>query len=960
MFDRSKKLNLPELEEKVLAVWKVGNIFEKTLTAREGGLDFVFYEGPPTANGKPGLHHVVGRIFKDVILRYKTMRGYRVVRRAGWDTHGLPVEIAVEKELGIKNKSEIEKYGIAAFNAKAKESVWKYKEDWERMTERIGFWLDMAHPYITYDADYISRVWGVLKKIDERGLLYKGHKVVPWCSRCGTALASHELAQGYKKTKDLSVFVKFKILSGAFEGSSFLVWTTTPWTLPGNVALAVNPAHSFVMTKTDGETIIVEKNAAARLGLVAVREISAQELIALEYEPLFDVAPLQSEKSYIVYPADFVTAGEGTGIVHTAVMYGEDDYALGVSLGLPQVHTVDEAGNFTDAVTGFAGMRAKNKTTEEKIISHLTERGRVWKTEHYEHDYPYCWRCDTPIIYYATDSWFIAMSRLRAELVTANDSVNWIPAHIKDGRFGEWLREAKDWAISRARYWGTPLPIWECIVCGTYRVVGSLAELGDIAPKNEVGEIDLHRPFIDAVYLPCEKCGGETTRVKEVMDVWFDSGAMPFATEEFPARYPADFVCEAIDQTRGWFYTLLAVGVATGAGAPYKNVMCYSHLLDKAGKKMSKSRGNTVDPEELITTHGIDALRWHFFTSAIIRESQIFDPATAGKEGRAFLSLIYNSYVFLATYSLSPRHAESDEASPDKNANGNILDEWIMVRMHETITTATKYLDDYEISDATRVIEELVNDVSRWYLRRSRKRSEALPVLRAVLLEMSKLLAPFTPFFAEALYRSVGGLKESVHLEDWLLDSSRHAESNEASIRIHDAVLVASMSWVRNVASMALAARAKAGINVRQPLARLAVRTSDVKNIAERIAQNSDFIDVLTEEINVKEIIFDNTIPENEVRLDIVITPVLKKEGIYRELARMAQGLRQAAGCVPSDMVSFVVFASEDTKVILQEMQAQFMKDTNAKDIAFGEVADCDAEVTEEIGGVTARMGIKK
>ncbi len=970
MFVPGKKLNVPELEEEFLAGWKSADIFKKSLKNREGSPEFVFYEGPPTANGKPGLHHVIGRVFKDVILRYKTMRGYHVPRRAGWDTHGLPVEIAIEKELGIKSKPEIEKYGVAAFNAKAKESVWQYKTEWEQMTERIGFWLDMERPYITYDAEYISRLWGVLKKISDRGFLYKGHKVVPWCSRCGTALASHELAQGYKKTKDLSVFVKFKIqgspsfaptlklrsasakaTEGKLTNYSLLVWTTTPWTLPGNVALAINLKHSFVVVEMDGENMILEKNAAERLGLVAVREIAAKDLVGLEYEPLFDVAPLASLKSYKIYPAEFVTAGEGTGVVHMAVMYGEDDYALGVSLGLPQVHTVDEAGNFTGAVTGFVGLRAKNKTTEEKILTHLSSAGCVWKTEQYEHDYPFCWRCETPILYYATDSWFIAMSQLRAELVTANESVSWNPAHIKNGRFGEWIKEAKDWAISRARYWGTPLPIWECVSCGTYRVVGSLAELGDRLPKNEAGETDPHRPFIDAIKLSCEKCRGEMTRVKEVMDVWFDSGAMPFAAEEFPKRYPADYICEGVDQTRGWFYTLLAVAVASGESAPYKNVTCYSHLLDKAGKKMSKSRGNAIDPVALVNEHGIDALRWHFFTSSIVREAHAFDPAVAGKEGRAFLSLIYNSYLFLETYDKKDEvRCKIKDVRTD-----NILDQWIIERLRATSKIVAAALDEYRTDDAARTIESFADDLSRWYLRRSRKRAEALPVLRAVLLETSKLIAPFVPFFADALYKSLGGPKESVHLEDW--PTFEGVPAND--------VLVVGMEETRRLASAALAVRASLGIKVRQPLASLKIRNSKPSSFAhgvsadKEIRMSAELIEILKDEVNVKEIIFAEG-KGVELEFDVVITDTLRREGIYRDLVRMAQGLRQEAVCVPGDMVMLMVSTSGDAEAVLRDMQAQFVKDVSAKEVIFGEIEECEAEATEEIGGALVRMGIRK
>ncbi len=1137
MLPVSGKPNLPELEEQVLARWKERGIFKKSLERRKGQPEFVFYEGPPTANAKPALHHVIGRVFKDVIPRYKAMRGFHVPRRAGWDTHGLPVEIAVEKELGIKSKPEIEVYGVAAFNAKARESVWQYKADWEKLTERIGFWLDMETPYITYDNAYIEGVWGVLKAVHERGFLYKGHKVVPWCSRCGTALASHELAQGYKEVTDTAVYTRFKIEDVRFKNTSVLVWTTTPWTLPGNVALAVNPAHQFVKVKDAEGFLILEKSAAERLGfdVASAEVVAAKDLIGLSYEPLFNVAPLKSEKSYKIYPAEFVTAGEGTGVVHTAVMYGEDDYALGVSLGLPQAHTVDEAGNFTSAVSGFAGMRAKNKTTEEKIIAYLTERGSLSKAEQYAHDYPFCWRCDTPVIYYATNSWFIAMSKLRAQLQKANAGVSWKPEHIRDGRFGEWLKEAKDWALSRARYWGTPLPVWEC-ACGHYEVVGSIEDLrasayiqnivygirhgeadhtvqniiacddavfeshltplgreqirasaeklkdkkivaiycspfartretaeiiqsrcgapihyderlGEVnlgvfnnkdpkeyqgilgdksadeayafvpeggesriqvmkrviecmdeirgkhkgesvvivshgdpllmlaigvgsvsrsehkmndifglgelheikansTPCNASHDLDAHRPFIDEVFLRCSHCdGGKMTRVKEVCDVWLDSGAMPFVLGEHPSRYPADYICEAIDQTRGWFYTLLAVATVLGHEAPYKNVVCYSHLLDKNGKKMSKSRGNIVEPWELIGRHGIDALRWYFYTSAIVREPQKFDEEDVVKNARGLISLIYNSYSFLATYS------DGVEVAGEKN----ILDEWIEARLHETIVSATKDLDAYEIGDAARAIESFANDLSRWYLRRSRKRVEALPVLRRMLLELSKLIAPFMPFFADALYLSLGGKEESVHLEDWPKPDAFDASD----------VLIAGMAEVRRVASDALALRADLKIKVRQPLASLTIL-----NPKSTIMHHADLLEILKDEVNVKEVLF---IIEGEelpvlrssesvgVKLDIIITPELKTEGIYRDLVRMAQGLRQSAGFVPADKAVFVTDVAGEAKDALEAMRESFMSSTGASDILFTEVSDCVAEAEEEIAGTPqVRMGIRK
>ncbi|MDO8582705.1 MAG: isoleucine--tRNA ligase [bacterium] len=940
MLNAKEKLNLPAVEEKVLAFWKERDIFKKSLEAREGGPEFVFYEGPPTANARPGTHHMIGRAMKDIIPRYKQMCGYHVPRRAGWDTHGLPVEIEVEKELGIKSKPEIETYGIAAFNAKAKASVWKYKEEWERLTERVGFWLDMEKPYITYDNVYVEKLWGVLKKVNERGLLYKGHKVVPWCTRCGTALSSHELAQGYKEVTDTSAYVSFKITSGAHAGEYIVAWTTTPWTLLGNVALAVNPAHTFVTVPDADRVFVLEKSAALRMKLPIDKEFPASELVGAGYEALFDVPALTSETSHKVYVADFVTNDSGTGVVHTAVMYGEDDYVLGAVVGLPMVHTVDEAGNFTDGVPAeFIGLRAKNATTEEKIIAYIKEADRLLMTEPYKHDYPFCWRCQTPVLYYATDAWFIAMSKLRTELHAANAGVNWTPAHIKDGRFGEWVDNVKDWALSRARYWGTPLPVWECTPCGTYKVVGSLAELPE-QPLDAADNIDVHRPFIDAITIPCEKCGGAMARVKDVLDVWFDSGAMPFASEEFstrgllPVRYPADYICEAIDQTRGWFYTLMAVGVLMEQGSPYKNVTCYGHLLDKLGKKMSKSKGNGVDPWELLNTHGADAVRWHFYSSAIVKEAQKFNERDFGKGARAFISLIYNSFVFLETYGggLLTTHSPL--------STSHVLDRWVISRLHETAQDVAACLDVYEVAEATQALESFADDLSRWYLRRSRKRAEALPVLRYVLLETSKLVAPFMPFFAEALYKSLGGEKESVHMEDWFAPHG---------VVVGEELALA-MAEVRRVASLALASRAEEKLKVRQPLASLTVKSLALQGKAELLS-------ILADEVNVKEIIFNEKL-EKEIALDTVITPELEREGIYRDLVRMAQGLRQSAGCAPHDAVTLHIEAGDNAHAALEELRAEFVKDVNAKEVLFTRTDEFTAEAIEKIAGASVWMGL--
>ena len=895
MLKINKDFNLPKVEEEVLSFWRKNRVFEKSLALRQaqGKKHYVFFEGPPTANAKPGIHHVLARVFKDIILRYKTMSGFFVARRAGWDTHGLPVEIEIEKKLGFKNKQDIEKYGITKFNKLARESVWQYKKDWEDLTERIGFWLDLEHPYITYENQYIEKLWGIFKEIDKRGLLYKSHKVVPWCSRCGTALSSHELAQGYEETKDLAVFVKFPISNSQFPKTYIFSWTTTPWTLPGNVALAINPKHKFVKVpdpEEKGSWLILEKESVHRLWpkIASSQEaiIGVKELLGLEYEPLFKIPALQSPTSYKIYPADFVTADEGTGVVHTAVMYGEDDYELGKKVGLPQFHTVDEQGRFIKEVPVVGGMYVKAPETEKKIIEHLKAQSLLLKVEPYTHDYPFCWRCGTPVLYYARDSWFIAMSKLRKELQAANKKINWIPGHLREGRFGEWLKEVKDWAISRERYWATPLPIWICVKCDNKVVISSSKEIeerGGKPPK------DLHRPYIDDVVLKCPECGGEMRRVKEVMDVWFDSGAMPFASGEYPERYPADYICEAIDQTRGWFYTLLAVGVLMKKGTPYKNVISLGHVLDKQGRKMSKSLGNTVDPWQMINKYGIDVVRWYFYTINPPGEPKRFDEGDLNLVYRRFHSLVYNSYLFWASYSID---ANLRMNANDTNSNANVLDRWILARLNETTAKVTERLDDYDIGTAAKAIELLVDDLSHWYIRRSRRRPEALPVLGYVLLEISKLIAPFTPFFAEALFQSLNPkpytLNPSIHLTDW----------PKADKKLIDKKLLGQMAQIRQWTSQALAARAEAGIKVRQPLAKLKISArggshayrqagvSGGKN--EKLKINEELLNILKDEVNVKEIVFDNKI-KNEIELDIKITPELRQEGIYRELVRLIQ-----------------------------------------------------------------------
>ena len=1191
MLNNLKQFNLPEVEEKVLKLWKEKQIFQKSLDKNRK--KFVFYEGPPTANGRPGIHHILVRSFKDIICRYKTMQGYSVPRRAGWDTHGLPVELEVEKELGLKSKKEIDEYGIAEFNAKCRESVWKYRDEWERMTERTGFWLDMNNPYVTYENSYIESVWGILKQISQRELLYKGHRVVPWCTRCGTALSSHELAQGYKEVTDTSVYVKFKVSAkgGSASGGKgeklkvgdvsldgdvyILSWTTTPWTLPGNVALAVGEDMVYSITEKDGETLIAAEDSplGEELGH-AGKKIKGRDLIGLEYEPLFPVKALQkNKKSYKVYSADFVNTEEGTGVVHTAVMYGEDDYELGAKEGLPKHHTVDEAGKFTKDVHELLGMYAKSKKTEEEIINHLDVEGYLLKTEEYLHDYPHCWRCGTALLYYAHDSWFIKMSKLREELISANKGINWVPEHLKEGRFGEWLREVKDWAISRNRYWGTPLPMWKCKKCGKEKILESREDISGVlgSTKNEyylmrhgesesnvlgvvnhrletsdkyplilkgrvvaeksakslkrkkidvvvaspflrtketaeiLGEIlnvkpeedsrlhesglgeldgkstgschaagpaelqklyaskpdfesfqsiaermfsvvrdleekykgkkivivshgdplwmlegvmrgmsldetirwgywgfdmsdayispgevrkvpllslprgkdgfcDLHRPYIDDVLFPCEKsgCKGEMGRVEEVIDVWFDSGAMPWAQAHFPFAtqkknvkyrnidisrsllYPADYICEAIDQTRGWFYTLLAIGVLLGDGAPYKNALSLGHVLDKKGQKMSKSKGNVVDLWEMTDKYGADVIRWYFYTVNPAGEPKRFDEEDLKKTSRQFFNLLYNSFVFYETYADKSLEVKSEKFPPKADSPRakkvtNVLDKWILARLEGVRDSVTKNMDSYDIGRGARAIGDFVEDLSRWYIRRSRRRFQkpesqedyeaASQTLGYVLLEISKLLAPFTPFFSDALYASLGGHAESVHLEDWAKKQKKFANDK----------LVKDMQETRDRVVSALAKRADAGVSVRQPLA------------AYSTAVAIPFEDIFKEEVNVEEIKIDSSLPKDSLNdvLDTEITHELRERGLLRELVRAVQGLRRDADLHPNDEIILGIDGDEEILSIAKTYDNELKKDVGAKQIEYVRFK-YDAELETKFDAYSVRIGLRK
>ncbi|MBU4482071.1 isoleucine--tRNA ligase, partial [Patescibacteria group bacterium] len=886
-------LNIPEKEKEILKFWKEKDIFKKSLEKDNPKGNFIFYEGPPTANGRPGIHHVEARAFKDLIPRYKTMQGYRVERKAGWDTHGLPVELEVEKQLGLKDKKAVEKFGIKKFNQKCKESVWKYQEEWEKMTERIGFWIDMENPYVTYHNDYIESLWWIIKQAYEKNLLYKGYKVVPQCPRCGTALSSHEVAQGYKNIKETSVYIKFKIKNK--DNEYILAWTTTPWTLPGNVALAVGEEIEYVKIKQNNEIYYLAKNLVNKVFgtdttgsfTIVQDDILGKDLIGLEYEPLFPGIITEKDNNYKnafkLYPANFVSTEEGTGVVHTAVMYGQEDYELGEKIGLPKVHTVNLDGTFNELVPQWQGKFVKN--VEEEIVADLKNRGLLFKTEMYKHDYPFCWRCDSPLIYYARDSWYFKMSSLREKLIENNKTINWEPEHIKQGRFGEWLNEVKDWAISRERYWGTPIPIWFCEKCENIKVIGSIEELEKLSGKKID---DMHRPFIDEITFQCEKCGGQMKRISEVMDCWFDSGAMPFAQLHYPfenkeaidsnKKYPADFISEAVDQTRGWFYTLLAVATILDKEAPYKNVICLGHLLDKKGQKMSKHIGNVIDPWEMMDKYGADSVRWYLYTINHPGDPKKFDEQALKETGRVFMTLL-NVVKFYKMFVENREFTQIDTRVYANNIN-NILDKWILAKLNLLINDVTKSLDVYDIFSSARKIEDFITELSVWYIRRSRGRfkgedeqdkNQAIFTLGKVLFELTKLLAPFTPFIAEHIYQELGkeckSLKESVHLEDW----------PKVKPEFLDQKVIDYMEVTRKVVELALAKRAEAGIKVRQPLLELRIMNYEL---------SQEYLDLIKDEVNVKNIICEKGTGDLSVELNTELNTELIQEGLLRELTR--------------------------------------------------------------------------
>ncbi len=878
------KQSFPTLEEGVLERWREGDTFRRQLSEREGQPLWSFYEGPPTANGKPGSHHVLSRVFKDVYPRYKAMCGYYVPRKGGWDCHGLPVELEIEKALGITSKEEIEAFGIAEFNERCRESVFAYVEDWNRMVERIGHWIDLDDPYITMDTDYIESVWWSLKQNWERDRLYQGHKVVPYCPRCGTALSSHEVALGYKDVVDPSAYVRLPITdpSGPLEpGDNLLVWTTTPWTLIAHAAVAVGPEVRYVRAASaDGSEVLVVATALADRVLGEDHETLAtfagSELEGVRYEAPFDYIPGQDfgPLGHSVLLGDFVTTEDGTGLVHTALAFGEDDYRLGEKYGMTLQNPVRLDGTYDERVPGFQGKLVRDHNPE--IVAALAASGRLFKEVPYEHAYPHCWRCDTPLIYYAKSSWYLRTSEVRDRMLAENERIGWHPEHIKHGRFGKWLEGNVDWALSRERYWGTPLPIWSCTAegCDERCCVGSIAELterGGEPPRRAVDggeEIDLHRPYIDDVVLTCQSCGGEMRRVPEVIDTWYDSGAMPFAQlhypfeneEEFGRRFPADFICEAIDQTRGWFYSQLAESVLLFDETDYLNCVCLGLILDPEGRKMSKRTGNLVDPHEVIDAHGADAFRWYYLASQQPWAGYRFSAETVGESVRQFLLTLWNTYSFYVLYANAEGVAVGAEDAPvpagtdgylAPGGSPEALDRWAVSRLQATIEIVRERLDDFDSTTAGKAIAAYVDDLSNWYVRVGRRRfwsgdEAAFGTLRHCLAETAKLLAPFIPFTADAIWLNLehgegAGVEQSVHLADY----------PEADRTLRDLDLEAGMDAARRAVELGRAARAQAKAKMRQPLAKaVIVATEAERQTIEGLG------DVVRAELNVRDLEF--------------------------------------------------------------------------------------------------------
>ncbi|MFA5366845.1 MAG: isoleucine--tRNA ligase [Dehalococcoidia bacterium] len=921
----SSRVNFPEMEKRVIAFWKEKRIFERSVEERDASNLYVLYEGPPTANASPGVHHVLSRVFKDVMPRYKTMKGFRVPRKAGWDTHGLPVELSIEKKLGFTSKDDIEKYGVEKFNKLCRDSVFSYVKEWNEMTERIGYWVDMEHPYVTLDNSYIETGWWVIKQLWDKGLVYQGYRVTPHCPRCGTSLSSHEVALGYDEVDDPSVYIKFKVVADArnvLKGADLaqkpaylLAWTTTPWTLPGNTALAVAPNEDYAVMEGEGDYLVMAAKLVGVVGLEGYSEVgrvAGASLEGIAYEPLFNpdmfgierkrfdkggslaVQEPQDDLTYKAIGAAFVSMEDGTGIVHIAPSFGEDDFSVGTEKGLNFVRDYVGLDGVIKGSYPFAGKFVKD--ADPLIIKDLKIRGHLYRKGKIKHTYPFCWRCTTPLLYYAKPSWYIRTTARKERLISGNDEINWYPEHIKKGRFGDWLEHNVDWACSRERYWGTPLPVWRCESCGADECVGSIEDLKSRAGLTGIREpLDLHRPFVDEITFDCPKCRSKMRRVHDVLDAWFDSGAMPVAQWHYPFEnkdtfekfFPADYICEAVDQTRGWFYTLHALSTLLFDKPCYRNVICLGHILDAKGEKMSKSKGNVVEPAKVLDKQGADALRWYLLTSSPAGSPRRFSAELVAETQRKFLSTLWNTYSFFVLY------ANIDKFDPRAAGDVKIeaeLERWILSDLNQLIDYVDKSLEGYDPTAAGRRIHEFVDDLSNWYVRRSRRRfwksesdtdkMSAYVTLYQCLVTLSKLTAPFTPFVAEEIYRNLvlpvdAGAPESVHL----------ARFPEADLSKVDEGLSQDIHLAMKICSMGRAARSRAGIKVRQPLSRVLVKTR-AKSEQEGIERLKDSI---LDELNVKTIEFIgrrgdycNIEVESNVNLEASEAGRLHKDGIIK------------------------------------------------------------------------------
>jgi isoleucyl-tRNA synthetase len=986
----NSKVNFPEIEKKVLALWRDNHIFEKSIEERKSSPKYIFYEGPPTANGNPGIHHVLSRVFKDVIPRYKTMKGYCVPRKAGWDTHGLPVELEIEKQLGFTGKAQIESYGIAKFNALCRESVFKYVKQWDSLTERIGFWLDIEHPYVTLDNTYIESGWWAIKQLWDKGLIYQGYKVTPHCPRCGTSLSSHEVALGYKDdTVDPSVYIKFKIHSvpaavkddksesfslhkAIKEGKAyFMAWTTTPWTLPGNTSLALSADSDYGVIEYQGDYLIFATALMDQAGLgdkPVLKIMKGKDLEGSKYVPLYNPHDFGVERkrakeglqgqftvqkpdphlTYKVINADFVSMEDGTGIVHIAPAFGEVDFLAGLEHNLDFVQQVDLSGNLIGTYS-FAGKFVKD--ADPLVLKDLESRGLLFKSTTVKHTYPFCWRCDAPLVYYAKKTWYIRTSAKKAEMIAGNQQINWYPEHIKEGRFGDWLQNNVDWAFSRERYWGTPLNIWHCEKCNAYECIGGLAEIkAKPGLQGFTDGMDLHRPYIDDVTYTCPKCGGKMGRQTEVIDCWFDSGSMPYAqwhypfenVDKFKESFPADYISEAVDQTRGWFYSLHALSTLLFDQPCYKNVICLGHILDAQGEKMSKTKGNVVDPWTVLDTSGADALRWYMFTATPPGNVRRMSPDLVVEVMRNFLMTLWNTYSFFIIY------ANIDNYKPGAKqvAPTSELDKWLVSSLNRLISDVDDSLNNYDPTTAGRKIESFVNDLSNWYVRRSRRRFwksqndddklSAYNTLYHTLVTLSKLLAPFIPFVAEEIYqnlvRSVDkNAPESVHL-------AKFPVADQALI---DSEIISDTELAMKVCSMGRAARSKSAVKVRQPLPAVVVKA---RSSGEREALNKLCSQIL-DELNVKGIEFSTDDLQESTKLSVSVegdyqvgvvtelTPELVNEGLAREIVRRLQTTRKSKGLEIADHIVTYYHGGEQIDKVMTGFADYIKQETLSTDL---------------------------